>query len=84
MLNTYLRWKRYSLVDVRAVLFAFLDSLERWPYAVATGADRFKEPADRGMPIEDRRREPAEYTIEFPNGDEMVISIAIRRKPANH
>jgi hypothetical protein len=81
MLDTYLRWKRYGLADVRAVLFAFLDSLERWPYAVATGDDRFKEPADRGMPIEDRRREPGKYIIEMPNRDEIVVTIEVRRKP---
>jgi hypothetical protein len=63
---THVRWKRYQAEDVAAVVVPFLAALTRWPYAVPTSADRYKEPEARGMPIADKHQEPGKYTIEMP------------------
>ena len=49
----YERWKKFAGPDVDAFLDRVLEPLERFPYAVPTGADRYKPLDARGMPIKE-------------------------------
>jgi hypothetical protein len=70
---THLNWRQYAEPDVAAFIDRALDPLERLPYAVPTGADRYKPLEARGMPIKAKHKEPGKRRVKMANRQTVII-----------